>query len=250
MKISNKEYKRFSKQIILKKIGFAGQKKILSSKVLIIGAGGLGCPLLLYLANSGVGTIGIVDYDKIEISNLNRQILFAENDVGKYKVNQAKKFVKKINHKINIKTYRTKIDKKNIKKILEKFDIICDGTDNFETRYLINDFCLKHKKKLISAAVTKFDGHIFNFDFKKNSPCFRCFMPEIPTNKNNCETDGILSTLAGVVGTLFANEVIKTILHIKSDLIGKILIFNALNLNFRKTKLLKNSNCIRECIKR
>ncbi len=250
MKISTKDFKRFSKQIILKKVGVIGQKKILSSKILVVGAGGLGCPLLLYLANTGVGNIGIVDYDKVEMSNLNRQILFTSKDIGKYKVNQASKIIKKINKNIKVSIFKKKISEKNISDIFSKFDIICDGTDNFKTRYLINDYCLKKRKILISAAISKFDGHIFNFNFKKKTPCFRCFMPEIPRNENNCESEGIMSTLAGMAGTLQANEVIKTIINPKNDLTGKMIVFNALTSNFRKIKLSRNSNCIKECTKR
>ena len=139
-------YRRLEKQIVLKNIGINGQKKILKSKVLIIGMGGLGCPLLTYLAASGVGTIGIVDHDKVEISNLNRQTLFGMDDLGKLKVNQAKKKIKKLNTKVKIKTYKKKITLFNINSIIKNFDIICDGTDNFETRYLINDTCKKNKK--------------------------------------------------------------------------------------------------------
>lgn len=249
MKVSKQDFKRFSKQIILKNIGIAGQKKIFNSKVLVVGAGGLGCPLILYLANSGVGTIGIIDDDKVDLSNLNRQILFSLQDIGKFKVYQAKKIIKKINKKIKVKIFKNKINKKNIKNIFKDFEIICDGSDNFETRYLINDHCLKYKKILISAAISKFDGQIFNFNFKKKIPCFRCFMPETPNLDNNCETDGIISTLAGIAGTLQANEVIKTILNTKNDLIGKVLVFNSITSNFRKIKLTKNSDCIEECIK-
>ncbi len=249
MKVSKQDFKRFSKQIILKNIGIAGQKKIFNSKVLVVGAGGLGCPLILYLANSGVGTIGIIDDDKVDLSNLNRQILFSLQDIGKFKVYQAKKIIKKINKKIKVKIFKNKINKKNIKNIFKDFEIICDGSDNFETRYLINDHCLKYKKILISAAISKFDGQIFNFNFKKKIPCFRCFMPETPNLDNNCETDGIVSTLAGIAGTLQANEVIKTILNTKNDLIGKVLVFNSITSNFRKIKLTKNSDCIEECIK-
>ena len=147
MKFALKDFERFKKQIILKKIGLAGQKKIRDAKVLIIGIGGLGCPLLTYLASSGVCNIGIVDYDKVELSNLNRQILFNTSDVGKYKVNQAKSKINKIYRKTNIKTFRIKISKKNIEAVIKNFDIICDGTDNFNTRYLINDYC-KNKKIL------------------------------------------------------------------------------------------------------
>ena len=146
MKISNNEYKKFSKQIILKKFGIIGQKKIKSSKVLIFGMGGLGCPLSVYLASSGVGTIGIVDYDKVELSNLNRQIIFNSRDIGKYKVDIAKKKIKNINNKSKIKSYKFKVNKSNIEKLIQNFDIICDGTDNFHTRLLINDYSLKKKK--------------------------------------------------------------------------------------------------------
>ena len=250
MKINNKDLERFSKQIILKKVGIIGQKKIFSSKVLVVGAGGLGCPLLLYLANSGIGTIGIADDDKIEISNLNRQIIFNTSDVGKSKVTQVKKVIKKINKKIKIFIYPKKINKKNIDNILNNFDIICDGTDNFKSRYLINDYCLENKKILISAAISKFEGHMFNFNFNKRVPCFRCFMPEAPVIDNNCESEGVMSTLAGIAGTLQANEVIKSILNHKNDLFGKILIFNSLTLNFRKVKFTRNKDCIKICTKK
>ncbi len=167
MNLNLKDFKRFEKQIILKKIGISGQKKIFSSKVLIIGIGGLGCPLLTYLAASGVGTIGIVDYDKVDISNLNRQTLFTPSDVGKFKVNQAKFKISKMNRKIKIAIFKKKITSKNIKQIINKFDIICDGSDNYDTRYLINDECKKNKKILISAAISKYDGHLYKFNFKK-----------------------------------------------------------------------------------
>ena len=250
IKATRNDLRKFSKQIILKNVGIAGQKKIFSAKVLVAGVGGLGCPLILYLANSGVGNIGIVDHDKIDITNLNRQILFNSKDVGKYKVTQAKKIIKNINKKIKVFVYKKKINKLNIKNILNKFDIICDGTDNFKTRYLINDYCLKNKKILISAAINKFDGQIFKFNFKKKTPCFRCFMPEIPGIEDNCDTEGIISTLAGMAGTMQANEVIKTILNTKDDLLGKILIFNSLKSEFRKVKLPKNPDCIKECTKK
>jgi molybdopterin-synthase adenylyltransferase len=250
MKITNNDLKRFSKQIILKKIGVAGQKKLFASKVLVIGAGGLGCPLILYLANSGVGNIGIADHDKVDLTNLNRQILFLPKDVGKSKVILAKKKIRDINKKIKIDIYKEKITKKNIRNIIKKYDIICDGTDNFKTRYLINDYSLKYKKILISAAISGFDGQIFNFDFKKNTPCFRCFMPKIPDQIINCENEGILSTLAGIAGTLQSNEVIKTIINDKNKFKGSMLIFNALTLNFRKVKITKNNKCIKECLKR
>tara|TARA_B110000444_G_scaffold244542_1_gene264103 strand:+ start:843 stop:1592 length:750 start_codon:yes stop_codon:yes gene_type:complete len=244
MKISNTELLRYSKQIILKKIGISGQKKIFSAKILIVGIGGLGCPLALYLANTGIGIIGLIDNDKIDITNLNRQILFNTEDIGKYKVVQAKKFFNKTNKKIKINIYKDRLTEKNIKKILNKYDIICDCSDNFTTRYILNSFCFKNKKILISAAINKFDAHIFNFDFSKNIPCYKCFMPESPDAENKCDTEGILPSVAGIAGSLQANEVIKSILSKKNELVGKMIVFNTLNLDFRKVKLTKNSNCL------
>ena len=248
MKIDITDYKRFEKQIILKKIGLAGQKRIKKAKVLIIGMGGLGCPLLTYLASSGVCNIGIVDHDKVELSNLNRQILFNTSDIGKFKVNQAKSKINKIYKKIKIKNFRVKITKSNINSIIKNFDIICDGTDNFNTRYLINDYCKKNKKILISAAISKFDGHLFKYDFKKKGPCLRCFMPDKPFEENNCETDGIFAPVAGIIGALQANEVLKTVLGLKDDLNANILVFNSLSMSLRKIKIKKNLNCLNRCL--
>jgi len=241
--IKSEDYQKYYRQLILKKIGIVGQKKIFSAKVLVIGAGGLGCPLILYLAYSGIGNLGIVDHDKVELSNLSRQVLFTKKDVGKYKVLVSKKFVERINKKINVKTFKEKIDKKNIEKIAKNYQIICDGTDNFKSRLLINDYCIENKKILISSAINKFDGQLFTFDFRKKTPCFRCFMPEAPNEELNCESEGIMTTLAGIAGSLQANEVIKSILNTKSSFNGNIMIFNALNSRFRNVKLLKNPNC-------
>ena len=248
MELNVRDYERFEKQIILKKIGLAGQKKIKNAKVLIIGMGGLGCPLLTYLASSGVCNIGIVDYDKVELSNLNRQILFNTSDVGKFKVNQAKSKINRVYRKIKIKTFKIKISRKNIESIIKNFDIICDGTDNFNTRYLINDFCKKNKKILISAAISKFDGQLFKYNFKKRGPCLRCFMPEQPSAENNCETDGIFAPVAGIIGALQANEVLKTVLGLKEDLNNNILVFNSLTMSLRKIKISKNLNCLNKCL--
>ena len=249
MEFNLRDFKRFKKQIILKKIGISGQKKIKDSRVLIIGIGGLGCPLVTYLASSGVTNIGIVDYDKVELSNLNRQTLFDSSDIGKFKVTQAKIKIRKIFNKIKVKVFRTKISKKNIEKIFKNYEIICDGTDNFKTRYLINDKCKKYKKILISAAISKFDGQLFKFNFKKKGPCFRCFMPEKPDQDNNCGSEGIFSPLAGILGTMQANEVLKTILKLKDDLNNNILIFNSLITNIRKVKIKINPSCLNKCKK-
>jgi molybdopterin-synthase adenylyltransferase len=247
MSLNLSEFKRFEKQILLKKIGISGQKKIKKSKVLIIGMGGLGCPLLSYLASAGIYNIGIVDHDKVELSNLNRQILFNTADLGKYKVFQAKSKINKIYKAIKIRTFNQKVLTTNIKNISKDYDIICDGTDNFNTRYLINDYCKKNKKILISAAISKFDGQLFKFNFKKEGPCFRCFMPEKPIQKNNCETEGIFSPVAGILGSLQANEVLKTILGLKDDLDNNFLIFNSLKMTLRKIKINPIPHCLNKC---
>ena len=248
MKLNIRDFKRFEKQIILKKIGFSGQKKINKANVLIIGIGGLGCPLLTYLASSGVCNIGIVDHDKVELSNLNRQILFNISDIGKFKVTQAKSKINKIYRKVKIKTFKIKISQKNIESVIKNFNIICDGTDNYNTRYLINDYCKKHKKILISAAISKFDGHLFKYNFKKKGPCLRCFMPVQPLEENNCEREGIFAPVAGIIGALQANEVLKTVLGLKDDLDNNILVFNSLTMSLRKIKIIKNLNCLNKCV--
>ena len=247
MKLSNTDLKLFSKQIVLKKVGVSGQKKLLKSKVLIVGMGGLGCPLLLYLVSSGVGEIGIADHDKIELSNLNRQILYNFSDIGKLKVEVAKNRVNKINPKIKINTFSKKITKDNISKIIKNYDIICDGSDNFETRFIINDHSKKMKKNLISAAISKFEGQLFNFNFKLKTPCYRCFMPKSPTTDQNCEDDGIISPVAGILGSLQANEVIKTILDTKQIKSGNILVINGMLSKFRNIKLMINPKCVNRC---
>jgi adenylyltransferase/sulfurtransferase len=249
MELTLNDFKTFEKQIILKKIGISGQKRIKNSRVLIIGMGGLGCPLLTYLASAGVGNLGIIDHDKVEISNLNRQTLFNLSDIGKFKVVQAKMKIDKIFRAIKVRKFTEKIVKKNIRKILTGYEIICDGTDNFDTRYLINDECKKNKKILISAAINKFDGQIFKFNFKKKGPCLRCFMPERPEQENNCGSDGIFSPVAGILGSLQANEVLKTILNLKDDLNNNILLFNALKSSLRKIKITSNPSCQNKCQK-
>ena len=250
MKMSGNDLLRYSKQIILKQVGILGQKKIFSTKILIVGMGGLGCPLVLYLSNLGIKNIGIVDNDKVDMSNLNRQILFNTKDIGKFKVIQAKKFLQKVNKTLKINTYKLQIIKKNVQNILNKYDIICDCSDNFTTRYLLNDFCLKNKKILISAAINKFEAHVFNFNFSKKIPCYRCFMPDMPSTEDKCDAEGILPTVAGIAGTLQANEVVKSILGKKNELVGKMIVFNTLNLNFRTIKLTRSADCIMGCSKR
>ena len=249
MRLASSDFEKFEKHIILKNVGINGQKKIFNSKVLIIGVGGLGCPLLTYLAASGVGKLGIVDHDKIEMSNLSRQTLFSVSDIGKFKVLEARNKINKMNKNILVQAFKKKVTKRNIKSILKNFDIICDGTDNFETRYLINDQCKKSKKILISAAINKFDGHLYKFNFKKKSSCYRCFMPEKPIVENNCQSDGVFSPLAGILGTLQANEVLKTILGLSENSKNQIVVFDSIKLEFRNIKLNYNPNCINKCLK-
>ena len=238
---------RYSRQIILKNIGIIGQKKILNSKVLIIGAGGLGCPIADLLTRSGVGLIGVVDYDKVSLSNIHRQTLYTTKDVGKYKVKVLKKKLNLINKEVKINIYNQKAEEKNLIKIIDKFDIIVDGSDNFRTKFLLNKFSKKFKKKLIVGAISKFDGHIFKFDFSlKNSPCLKCFYQTEPSDEIlNCESEGILGSTANIIGALQANEVLKTVLGIENNLNSKILILDFLNLEFRKVLFKKRKGC--EC---
>ena len=244
--LKKKIVERFSRQIVLKDIGILGQKKILSSKVLIIGAGGLGCPVAEYLSRAGIGELGIVDDDKVSLSNLHRQSLYNTSDIGKFKVNIAKDKIKKINPNTKVTIYKIRLNSNNFKKIITNYDYVVDGSDNFITKFLLNNFCLKFKKFLVTGAISKFDGHIFTFNFKdKKTPCLKCFFQqtEISDDLLNCESEGILGTVAGIVGTIQANEILKKILCIGKGLDGYILILDLLNLNFRKVKIKKRKNC-------
>ena len=246
MKFTKKQIDRYSRQIILKKIGVVGQKKLLKSNVLIVGAGGLGSPISIYLAALGIGKIGIIDKDSVEISNLSRQIIFSTNDLKKNKSSVAINKLGKINPDIKLHSFNKRLTKKNINQIAKNFDLIVDGSDNFRTRFLINDYCLKNKKILVSGAISKFDGQVYTFNFsKKKSPCLRCFIPKMPSNPDvdNCEYEGVLGSLAGIIGTIQANEIVKEILEIGDTLCGYILIIDALKLTFRKVKLNKRSDC-------
>ena len=246
MKFTKKQIDRYSRQIILKKIGVVGQKKLLKSNVLIVGAGGLGSPISIYLAALGIGKIGIIDKDSVEISNLSRQIIFSTNDLKKNKSSVAINKLRKINPDIKLHSFNKRLTKNNINQIAKNFDLIVDGSDNFRTRFLINDYCLKNRKILVSGAISKFDGQVYTFNFsKKKSPCLRCFIPKMPSNPDvdNCEYEGVLGSLAGIIGTIQANEVVKEILEIGDTLCGYILIIDALKLTFRKVKLNKRSDC-------
>ena len=246
-KLNKKEIERFSRQIILKRIGSLGQKKIFQSKVLIVGAGGLGCSVAEFLVRAGVGNIGIIDNDLVDLSNLHRQSLYDINDINNSKVKSAKKKLNKINPKTIIKTYNTRLNNRNAEKIIKQYEFIVDGSDNFKTKFLINDNSVKLKKFLVVGAISKFDGHLFTYNFKdKKTPCLRCFFQEdkISDDIQNCEYEGILGTVAGIIGTLQAHEVLKQILNIGQNINEKILILDLLNLNFRKAKIQKQKRCI------
>ena len=245
-KLSKNQLEKYSRQIILKNIGVLGQKKILNSRVLVIGMGGLGCPVAEFLTRSGIGSIGIVDHDLVSLSNIHRQTLYDEKDLGKSKVNVAQKKLQNINSKTKINIFNFKLDKKKFIKIIKNYDYVVDGTDNFTAKFLINDLSLKYKKFLVTGAISKFDGHIFTFNFNdKKKPCLRCFYQEetISDDILNCEYEGILGTVAGIIGTMQANEVLKKILNIGRSLNGFILIVDLLNLSFRKVKLNKRKKC-------
>ena len=247
MKQLNKNYlDRYSRQIVLKNVGLSGQKKISSSKVFIVGAGGLGSPIVDLLCRAGVGEIGIIDYDKVSLSNLNRQTLFNSNDINKYKVKVLKQKLNKINPLVKINIFNKKIDKKNINYLISKYQIIVDASDNFETKFLLNKKSIEFKKKLIVGAISRFDGHMFVFDFKNNkSACLQCFYQEKPSDEIlNCDQEGILGTSASVVGSLQANEILKIIIGTKNILENSILILNTLNLKMRIVKFKKIKKCI------
>ena len=214
--------------------------------VLIIGSGGLGCPVADALCRAGVGTIGIVDNDKVSLSNIHRQSFFTSKDIGEYKVKILKERIKLINPETKTIIFKEKITKLNIKKIIRNFDIIVDGSDNFKTKFLLNEYSLKYKKILIIGAISKFDGHIFSFNFNnKKTSCLKCFyQTEITDEFLDCESEGVLGTIAGIVGNIQANEVIKIILKLDNSLDSSILIINLLTLSFRKVKFLKKKNCV------
>ena len=251
MQISKEQINRYIGQINLKKISIIGQKKLLNSRVLIIGIGGLGTPALNYLARAGVEHFGIVDPDRVSLSNIHRQILFEKKDIGKLKTTIAKKKILDINNKIKIQTFPIKINKANIKKIIKNYDIILDCTDSFKSKLEINDSCLKEKKILITGAVSRFIGHLFAFHFqsqKIKSPCLRCFMPVEPVeDRQDCQAEGIFSPVAGTMGSLQANEVLKYILDTKDFMTNQILVYDALKTEFRKIVISVNPDCINRC---
>ena len=234
--IEIQDFLRYSKQMQLPEIGESGQLKIKQASVLVIGAGGLGCPVLQYLAAVGVGNIGIVDFDIVEVHNLHRQILYTENHVGELKVSTAKSILEKINPYINIQSFKEKLTLENAKEIITNFDLVVDGTDNFTTRYIINDTCVLLNKPLIYGSIFKFEGQVAVFNYN-NSKNLRNIFPEPPNPEDvpNCSLNGVLGTLPGIIGTLMAQETLKLILELPT-LKNELLLFDTLNLNFTKLK--------------
>jgi len=224
-RLNKSEIERYSRQIVLKNIGIVGQKKILNAKILIVGAGGLGCPVIDNLTRSGVKNITIADDDKVSLSNLHRQTMYNTHDIGKFKVDVIKNKIKKINPSSKINIIKKKITNINLSKIIKKFDILVDGSDNFKTKFLLNDYSIRYKKNLIVGAISKFDGHVFSFNFKNyKTSCLRCFYQTEPSEDIlNCESEGIIGTAANIIGSIQANEVLKNILNLKNNLDGSIL---------------------------
>lgn len=229
--LTQREKDRYGRQTILPEIGMEGQLQLKAAKVLIIGAGGLGCPVLQYLAAAGVGTIGIADYDKVEASNLQRQILYTGEDIGKYKVVVAKEKAVSINPFILINAHVVNVTKENVLSLIGGYDIIVDGSDNFATRYLLNDACVMMNKPLVFGSILKFEGQVSVFNYR-NGPTYRCIFTEqpAPNEMPNCAVIGVVATLPGIVGTLQANEVIKMIIGIGEVLSGRLLVINALTM--------------------
>ena len=233
------EQERYQKHLTLREIGIEGQLKLKKTSVLCIGAGGLGSSVLLYLAAAGIGKIGIVDNDHIEKSNLQRQIIYETNSVGNLKIDAARERIEKFNPNIEIQTFQKRINSENILSVIEKFDIVCDCSDNFGTRYLINDACLILNKPLVFGSVQGFEGQISVFNLHKNSPNLRDLLPESPSKNGvlSCEEFGVIGVSTGLIGILQVNEIIKIIIKKGEILDGKILIFNLLNMNIKKLNL-------------
>jgi len=242
--LSEAQIERYSRQIILSEVGGVGQRKLLQSKVLIIGCGGLGSPCAYYLAAAGVGTIGLVDGDKVELNNLQRQILHSTNTVGKLKVESGKETLLSLNPDIQVITYPFRLTSENILDIIKHFDIIVDGTDNFPSRYLINDACVMTNKPFFHAAILKFFGQAMTI-IPHQGPCYRCFFsePPPPGMVPSCQEAGVLGAIAGIMGVIQATEVLKFILGKGALLTGNLLIVDALEMNFTKHTIMPKNDC-------
>lgn len=243
-KLTNDEIARYSRHLILPEVGMEGQQKLKAAKVLCVGTGGLGSPLALYLAAAGVGTLGLIDFDTVDDSNLQRQIIHSTSTVGMLKVDSAEIMLKGLNPRLNVVKYNTMLTSANALEIFKDFDIIADGTDNFQTRYLVNDACVLLNKPNAYGSIFRFEGQASVFATKEG-PCYRCLYPEPPPPGlvPSCAEGGVLGILPGLVGIIQATEVIKLILGIGDTLVGRLLLVDALGMNFRTLKLRKNPDC-------
>lgn len=247
MNFSEEQLHRYARNIILPEVGGEGQKKLLNSKVLVVGAGGLGAPVLLYLAAAGVGTIGIIDDDLVELSNLQRQIIHGSSRIDMAKVESSALAINELNPDVCVIQHPMRLRKENIKAIFNDYEIIADGSDNFGTRFLLADAAHLFRRTLVSAAISRFEGQISTFKSHKGSgfPCYRCLYNEAPPEEMvpNCVDGGVLGALAGVLGSIQAIEIIKEVLGFGETLAGKLLLYDALESTFRKVKLNRDPDC-------
>ncbi|HET6235077.1 MAG TPA: molybdopterin-synthase adenylyltransferase MoeB [Acetobacteraceae bacterium] len=239
------EIRRYSRHILLQDVGGIGQAKLKAARVLVVGAGGLGSPLTLYLAAAGVGTIGIVDHDRLELSNLQRQIAHTTDRIGELKAESAAKSARAINPEVRLEPYNERLDADNVLDLIARYDVVCDGTDNFATRFLLADACVLGRRTLVSAAVLRFEGQLSVFKPHAGGPCYRCLYAEAPPEGTvpTCSEAGVLGAVTGVMGTLQATEVLKEILGIGESLAGRLLIWDALASRFRTVQLRRDPHC-------
>jgi adenylyltransferase/sulfurtransferase len=238
------EVRRYSRHLIIPDVAMAGQQRLMNAKVLCVGAGGLGSPALMYLAAAGVGTIGIVEFDTVDESNLQRQIIHGQSDIGKSKANSAKEKISQINPNVNVITHELRLDVTNVKDIFSQYDIIVDGTDNFATRYLVNDACVLLKKPYVWGSIYRFDGQASVF-WAEYGPCYRCLYPEPPPPGMvpSCAEGGVLGVLCATIGSIQTTEAIKVITGIGEPMIGSLMVYDALEMSFRKVKIRKDPKC-------
>jgi len=244
IEFTDEQIERYSRHIILPEVGGSGQQKMLEARVLLLGAGGLGSPAAYYLAAAGIGNLGIVDFDQVDLSNLQRQIIHSTERIGMLKTESAKKTIQALNPDVNVTLYNEKMDSRNIMSLIKDYDYVVDGSDNFPTRYLVNDACVMKNKTLIHGSIYRFEGQVTVFK-PGDGPCYRCLYPEPPPPGMvpNCQEGGVLGVLAGVIGNLQVVEVLKLILGIGKPLVGKLLIYDALNTEFRSLRLRRDPNC-------
>ena len=238
------EVRRYSRHLIIPDVAMAGQQRLMNAKVLCVGAGGLGSPALMYLAAAGVGTLGIVEFDTVDESNLQRQIIHGQSDIGKSKAQSAKEKISEINPYVNVITHEVRLDNSNVKEIFSLYDIIVDGTDNFATRYLVNDACVLLKKPYVWGSIYRFDGQASVF-WAEYGPCYRCLYPEPPPPGMvpSCAEGGVLGVLCATIGSIQTTEAVKVITGVGEPMIGSLMIYDALEMSFRKVKVRKDPNC-------